>query len=304
MGDGTRLNKGEGGDLILTDEVGAFKVEVAKVGFGPDGELVLVSSANPLPAIDSAAITKLAEILTALGATLKAEVLTEPATKADGGAGLPAVVKVVGGYDGTNVQAFVTDSAGVQKVSLEASSAEVGTVKLTGEPKVKVAELPATPTGTNSIGKIKSLEEALPAGNNNIGDVDVASIAAGSAKIGDVGIGTRTSGGCLMNKNLDVDESEDAVKETAGQVYGFYFFNAAAVVQYLKYYNATPANVTVGTTVPDLTFPLPKEAAGTINLPCPVAFGTAITIAATTGLADNNAGAPATNSVIVDTFYA
>lgn len=298
MADGTTLNKGTGGDVILTDDLGAFKVEVAKVGFGPDGELVLVSSANPLPAVDAAGLAKLGEILTALGATLKAEVLTEPATKADGGVGLPAVVKIIGGYDGTNTQALVTDSSGVLQVDIldDPTKAVLESVKalLEGTGKIKVSVLEGEPKV-----KVAALE-----GEPKVKIAELSALVAGSAKVGDVGISTRTTGGCSMNKNLDVDESEDAVKETAGQIYGFYFYNAAASVSYLKYYNATPANVTVGTTAPDLTFPLPKEAAGTINLPCPVAFGTAITIAATTGLADNNAGAPATNAVIVDTFYA
>lgn len=40
------------------------------------------------------------------------DVLTEPATAADNAAGLPSVVKVVGGYDGANVQALKTNAAG------------------------------------------------------------------------------------------------------------------------------------------------------------------------------------------------
>lgn len=128
MGDGTRLNPGEGGDLILTDEVGAFKVEVAKVGYGLDGELTHASTTNPLPTVDATAAAKLVEAIEALEATLKVEVLAEASSKADGGEGLPATVKIIGGYDGTNTQALATDASGMLQVDV----ANEPTVAVTG----------------------------------------------------------------------------------------------------------------------------------------------------------------------------
>lgn len=89
------------------------------------------------------------------------DVLTEPATAADNAAGLPSVVKVVAGYDGANVQAMSVDASGNVQVDVVGS---------------------------------------LPAGTANIGDVDVASIAAGTNKIGVVGrdIVTPTDGGTAL----------------------------------------------------------------------------------------------------------
>ena len=151
---------------------------------------------------------------------------------------------------------------------------------------------------------------ALPAGTNNIGDVDVATIAAGSNLVGDVGIsGARTSGGTTLYKNIDVDESEDQVKGTAGQIYWIHAMNLANAARYLKIYNATAAKVTVGTTTPDLTFPLATQgdtngAGFVLSIPNGIAFGTAITIAATTGVADNDSGAPGANEVVVNLGYA
>lgn len=165
------------------------------------------------------------------------------------------------------------------------------------------------PAGTNNIGDV-DIASALPAGTNNIGDVDIASIAAGSNLIGDVGLsGARTAGGTTPYKNLDVDESEDQVKGTAGQVYWIHAINTTAAPLYLKFYNDTAANVTVGTTTPTLTFPVPANAdsdgAGfTLSIPNGIAFSTAITIAATTGVADNDTGAPGANALIVNLGYA
>lgn len=151
---------------------------------------------------------------------------------------------------------------------------------------------------------------ALPAGTNNIGDVDVLSVAAGANLIGDVGIsGARTSGGTTIFRSIDLDETEEEVKATAGQVYWIHAMNLAATKRFLKFYNATAANVTVGTTTPVLTFALPTTgdtngAGFLLAIPNGIAFGTAITVAATTGVADADTGAPGANEVIVNIGYA
>lgn len=112
-----------------------------------------------------------------------------------------------------------------------------------------------------------------------------------------------TTGGCTIFRTLDLDETEEEVKATAGNVYGYYFYNAATSVRYLKFYNATAASVSVGTTTPVLTFPLPASSAGHIAFPYAAGFSTAICVAATTGLADADTGAPAANDVILNVFY-
>ena len=149
------------------------------------------------------------------------------------------------------------------------------------------------------------VDAELPAGTQNIGDVDVASIAAGANLVGDVGIGVRTSGGTTLYKNIDVDESEDEVKGTAGQVYWIHAVNLSSAPLFLKFFNATAASVIIGTTVPDLTFPIPSQgdtngAGFNFSIPNGIEFTTAITIAATTGVADLDAGAPGPNEVIVN----
>lgn len=145
---------------------------------------------------------------------------------------------------------------------------------------------------------------ALPAGNNNIGDVDVASIAAGTNAIGNVGLIPRTSGGLTIFRSIDLDETEEEIKATAGQLFGWYIFNAAATTRYVKLYNATAASVTVGSTTPVLTIPVPAGAAANVFSEVGIAFSTAITAAATTGVADADTGAPSANDVIVNFFYA
>jgi hypothetical protein len=100
-----------------------------------------------------------------------------------------------------------------------------------------------------------------------------------------------------------LDESEEDVKTSAGQVTGYYYANISTGWRYIKLYNATAANTTVGTTTPQCTFPVPPGSAANISFPYPITFTTAICAAATTGVADNDTGAPAANDVIVNIFY-
>jgi hypothetical protein len=118
------------------------------------------------------------------------------------------------------------------------------------------------------------------------------------------------AGGATPYKNLDCDETEDEIKGTAGKLYWVHAINLANAKRYLKFYNATAANVTVGTTTPVLTFPIPtmgdtNGAGFTINFgDMGVQFDTALTVAATTGFADNDTGAPGVNEIILNAGYA
>ena len=214
----------------------------------------------------------------------------------------------------------------------------------------------ALPAGTNNIGDVDVLTlPALAAGTNNIGDVDVLSVVPGTGATnlgkaedaahssGDTGVyvlavrddapaahsGTdgdyeslhvsaegglwatptpSAQGGLSIFRSIDLDETEEEVKATAGQVYAVWVTNTATTTRWLKFYNATAANVTVGTTTPVITIGIPGNTSDDISgnfgtAGMGLAFGTAITVAATTGVADADTGAPAANDLIVNIFY-
>lgn len=203
---------------------------------------------------------------------------------------------------GSGGATFKTDDDGTAhwpyaKIAFGADSTQTRVTSAVGLPAKLLA-------GTAAIGKLAANSGV------DIGDVDVTSVAAGSNLVGDVGIsGARTSGGTTLYKNIDVDQTEDQVKGAAGQIYWIHAINLSASVLYLKIYNVLAAGVTVGTTVPDLTFPIPTQgdtngAGFTLSIPNGIEFGTAITIAATTGVADNDSGAPGANTVVVNLGYA
>lgn len=113
-----------------------------------------------------------------------------------------------------------------------------------------------------------------------------------------------TSGGLTIFRSIDLDETEEEVKSSTGQVYGWYLYNNAAATTYVKFYNATAASVVVGTTIPVLTIPVPAGSAANVEFTNGIAFSTAITVAATTGVADSDTGAPAANDLIANILYA
>lgn len=123
------------------------------------------------------------------------------------------------------------------------------------------------------------------------------------AVVGSVVLSPVAAGGLSIARNIDVDESEDDVKTSAGQLYGYYLYNLATSTRYIRFYNATAANTTVGTTTPLLTIPLGAGQGANMSFEHGIPFSTALCIAATTAIADNDTGAPGANEVIANIFY-
>lgn len=124
-----------------------------------------------------------------------------------------------------------------------------------------------------------------------------------------VSVGTKTTGGASTFRSIDLDETEEEVKATAGTLYGIKAGNRTAAPLYLKLYNATAASTVVGTTTPFDTILVPANAdsdgAGFIwESTLGRAFGTALSVAVTTGIADNDTGAPGVNDCLVSIGYA
>lgn len=108
---------------------------------------------------------------------------------------------------------------------------------------------------------------------------------------------------------LDLDESEEEIKATAGVVYNVMITNRRTTPVFVRFYNAAAASVTVGTTAAFLgPFEIPANATDhTLAIfglsMWGVKFDTGICIAATTGFAANDVGAPAANDVIATVLY-
>ena len=120
--------------------------------------------------------------------------------------------------------------------------------------------------------------------------------------------GVATSGGATIFRSIDLDEGAlEVVKASAGQIYWLHVINLGTTVRFVKIYNATSG--TIGTGTPVLTFPVPTQgdsngAGFTLTIPGGIPFSTGISIGASTGIADNDTGAPGANEVIVNLGFA
>jgi hypothetical protein len=135
----------------------------------------------------------------------------------------------------------------------------------------------------------------------NAGDVALANPLPSTP----IGVATN---GLDTFRSLDLDESEEQVKATAGTVYGMWVTNTATATRFVKFYDATAASVTVGTTTPMITVGVPgntgDDVAGAFNVGgLGILFATAISVAATTGRADNDTGAPDAGDITVNVFF-
>jgi hypothetical protein len=116
-------------------------------------------------------------------------------------------------------------------------------------------------------------------------------------------------GGLSVFRSLDLDESEEEVKATAGKLWKLRIANFATAPVYVKLYNATAASVTVGSTTPMDTIVVPAATASDATILTEtfggkgLTFSTALSIAATTALADADTGAPAANACVVSAYY-
>lgn len=209
----------------------------------------------------------------------------------------------------TNASFAVTDGGvtlsvddGGGALTVDGTVAVSGTVTVDSElpAGAALADNTANPT-TPSVGTFPHLFDGSTWDRAPGTSADGALVNLGSNN--DVVVAPRSTGGLSMFRSIDIDETEEEVKASAGNVYGWYIFNASASTRYVKFYNATAANVTVGTTTPVLTLPVPAGGAANVFSSIGISFGTAITVAATTGVADNDTGAPSANDVIINVLY-
>jgi hypothetical protein len=156
--------------------------------------------------------------------------------------------------------------------------------------------------GTSSVNVVGFLADQASTDSVNEGDVGAARMTLDRKIVTTIAPSADTEGWDVAN-NIDVDETEDAVKASAGKLGGYYWYNDGASEVYIKYYNDTVANVIVGTTAPFMTIALPAGAAANVEWTNGIAFSAAITVAATTGAATADTGAPAANQVVGFSLY-
>ncbi len=151
--------------------------------------------------------------------------------------------------------------------------------------------------------RLTSIIALLPTALASNGGLKVE-LASGIAPVNDgIAIGARAGIGATPFKNLDIDESEDDISTSACTLYSLILTNLATTTRYVKLYNATAANTTVGSTTPTWTIAVPAGAGFVYSSSVGTAFSTALCIASTTAVGDADSGAPGTNDVVASGSY-
>lgn len=195
----------------------------------------------------------------------------------------------------------------VRPVLVTGSEGSKTVVDLTGDNTngldVDVTRLPALVAGNANIGDVDIA--SIAAGDNNIGNVDVVTLpalVAGTANIGDVDVLTvpAVAGEAASTFNASSSDgataltnSAQSVKGSAGSLKGWYIYNPNTSAQFVQFFNTASGSVTVGTTNPLFMLTIPAGSAANLWMqPGGIAFSTAISIAATSTAGGN--GAPTT----------
>jgi hypothetical protein len=105
--------------------------------------------------------------------------------------------------------------------------------------------------------------------------------------------GTSTYSGSLTN-------TVTAVKASAGQIYGYQFFNGTAATAYVQLFDIATGSVTLGTTAPKLSIGIPAGGSFMLSHENGVQYATAISVACTTTRAGLTAPA---SSIDLNIFY-
>ncbi len=224
------------------------------------------------------------------------------------GAGIEDVAETAGGVllmAGTVRRDTAASSAGTTGDNATLNTDSVGAL-WTRDTATQVDDAAFTPA-TGRVMPIGYLADETATDSVDEGDAGIARMTLDRKVI--VTTQGHTAGGLTIFRSLDLDETEEEVKATGGTVYGMWVTNTATTTRWIKFYNATAASVTVGTTTPVITIGIPGNSSDDISgafgpSGIGLAFSTAITVAATTGVADSDTGAPGTNDVIINVFYA
>src|SRR5436305_982274 len=102
-------------------------------------------------------------------------------------------------------------------------------------------------------------------------------------------------------RTLDCQTDGVNIKSIAGEVAGWYISNNSSSVRYVKLYDKATAPTSGDT--PKLTIAIPASSAANVIAPAGIDFTLGIGIRGTTGVADNDTGAPTANDVIVNLLY-
>lgn len=341
MADNITLNAGSGGAVVATDDDGTAHHQYVKLEFGADNTQTKVTSSVGLPVGDAGGsltvddggssltvdgtVSVTGQIVAGTAGTPSTDVISiqgitsMTAVKVDGSAVTqPVSLASVPSHAVTNAGTFATQAAQsgtwnigtVTTVSTVTNMATIGTSVTPGTSAAHLGKAEDAAHTTGDTGVMALGVRAASPTERSAGPTDGDYEPFATNEVGAVWTTPTASanGGLSIFRSLDIDETEEDVKTSAGTVYGMWVTNTATSTRFVKFYNATAASVTVGTTTPVITIGIPGNTSDDVSGNfgpggMGIGFATAISVAATTAAADNDTGAPSAGDVIINVFY-
>lgn len=299
MADNVTLDAGSGGAVIATDDDGTAHHQYVKLEFGADNTQTKVTSSVGLPVGDAGGSLTVDQ---PTGTNLHMVVDSGTVTTVSTVTSVTAIANALPA--GTNAIGKLAANSGVDIGDVDVTSLTPGTTAsslgkaedaahTTGDVGVMALGVRAASPTERSAGPTDGDYE--PFATNEVGAVWTTPTAS-------------ANGGLSIFRSLDIDESEEEIKASAGTIYGMWVTNTATSTRFVKFYNATAASVTVGTTTPVITIGIPGNTSDDVSGSfgpggIGIGFATAISVAATTAAADADTGAPSAGDVIINVFY-
>lgn len=204
------------------------------------------------------------------------------------------LVSIHGTYGTASGSFFVSDDGGTTLYPVICSRSD-GTASETGYTGLtNVSRQWACPVGGNDT--LEVLSSAVASGTVNV-RVGV-SAPPPSSTTGTISQVASSSGGSTpVSKQVAANTTSVAICASACTLYGLYVQTISATPLWLKLYNTAQGSVTCGTPTPVDRILIPASATGA-GAVIPIAggvgaaYGTALTACVTTGIADNDTGAP------------
>lgn len=185
-----------------------------------------------------------------------------------------------------------TPAAGDYIVPQYSANGEAWT-RLSGE----LADDAAFTVGTTRVVPVGMMADETSTDSVDEGDAGVPRITLDRKQI--VTVQPHTQGGLSVFNATSSDgataltSTAQAIKASAGQVYGWYIYNPNATAQFVQLYNTAAASVTVGTTNPLFMLTIPATSAANVEFTNGITFSNAGFSCAATSTAGGS-GAPGT----------
>lgn len=201
---------------------------------------------------------------------------------------LPVSLSSVPSHAVTNVGTFAVQESGSALTALQLIDDTVfvdDAAFAVGTSKVNATGFMADETSTDSVDE---------------GDIGIARMTLDRKQI--VSINPHTAGG-LSTYHLVSAATTNAtvVKNTPGQVFGWYIYNSNAAARKVVFHNAS-STPTAGASV-FFSLVIPPTSGANVEMTNGIAFSTGISITTVTGLADNDTAAVAANDLVINIFY-